>query len=156
MSFSGHLHPFPRRPVHKRSSISSCYDLDWPETRVPLLLLGQEKLRSRLSCREGKRAEDGLRVTNPLQVLPEDLHHFRGHFLVERHLNQLRGITADDQSHSGPQMFLLDDKTVPLVRFIISNFVYCQKYFSAAAGTPQSVNNQWEIFWRHTTGLARK
>lgn len=131
-----------------------CYPMmfHWPETRVPLLLLGQEKLRGRLSCCESERAEDGLWVTDPLQMLPEDLHHFRGHLLVERHLNQLKGITSDNQSYRGLQL-LAGSET--LVRFISS---FTTKIFLGwsqhSTRHERSVNNQWNFFWRRTTGLA--
>lgn len=64
---------------------------DQPEAGVSFLLLGQNELRCRLSRSESEGAEGGLRVANPLKVLPEDLHHLRAHLLVKSHLDQLVG-----------------------------------------------------------------
>lgn len=65
-----------------------------PEAGVSLFLLGQNELRRRLARRESEGAEGGLRVADPLQVLPEDLHHLGAHLLVKSHLYQLEGDTA--------------------------------------------------------------
>lgn len=64
---------------------------DEPEAGVSFFLLGQNELRCRLSRRESEGAEGGLRVADPLQVLPEDLHHLGAHLLVKSHLYQLVG-----------------------------------------------------------------
>ncbi len=46
-----------------------------PEAGVSLFLLRKDELRCRLSCCKGEVAEDGLWVSDPVEVLSEDLHH---------------------------------------------------------------------------------
>lgn len=52
-----------------------------------------------MSCCKSKGAEDGLWVADPLEVLPEDLHHLRAHLLIKRHLYQLQEILVKLHQH---------------------------------------------------------
>lgn len=71
--------------------LAAATNRDGPEASVSFFLLGQNELRRALSRGESEGAEGGLRITDPLQVLPEDLHHLGAHLLVKSHLDQLVG-----------------------------------------------------------------
>lgn len=95
-----------------------------PEASVPLLLFWKIELRCCLSCCKSKGAEDGLWVANPLQVLPENLHHLWAHLLIKSHLYQLEQIWVKQiiQWHSKHFIFILDYYSVQRYKHVLVPF----------------------------------